>query len=115
MNADSKVMQTKVYDHFFEAKIQDGDNIMTKLRKAIKQYKEKIGQFIIPHMEASPNEWVFVNISDDKEKWYLFNEADKKHSIPGNAWNHNSHSSSSFTHERIFEAAYLTITRDGKT
>ena len=109
VNVDNSVIQANVYEKFFQTSMQD-DDIVINLRKDIKQYKEKSGQFIIKHKQGHPNEWVIVNISEDKEKWYLFNEDNQEYSIvhhlatPGNAWYHNSHSSSSSMYERIFEA-----------
>ena len=113
VNVGMKVIQANVYDNFFTGGMLD-DNVKNELRKAIKQKKNESGQFILKHKDGSANEWTFVNISDEKGKWYLYNEDNTPYSIihhlrtPGNAWYHNSHSSSNSMYERIFES-YRTI------
>ncbi|EKX35028.1 hypothetical protein GUITHDRAFT_118777 [Guillardia theta CCMP2712] len=155
VNVGMKVIQTNVYEHFFAERAmtadyeivegRDGDAVMgndthgetmTRFKKAVREKKDKSGQFIIKHKltpeihetdvhdtngnvvkvtktvyRAIPGEWEIIDISDQgKEVWFLYNESDEDHSIihqlgfPGNAWYHNSHSSSSSMYERIFEA-----------
>lgn len=115
VNVGMKVIQTNVYEKFFPTGTMDVEDLKNKLRKEIKQQKEKSGQFILKHVDGEPTKWKFENISGDhKDKWYLYNEDSEEYSIihhlneEGNAWYHNSHSSSSSMYERIFEA-YRTI------